>query len=125
MPKTEKIPVVAESHENAELRTIVVRGFVRSDPDWVAAVEDALRVVYKAAAGDAPLEDAARAVDQAMMRAIHAATRTDAIRDLGVQSFDAKDPVERERWEREGAPAAAARAEAFNRETAALERQEG
>jgi hypothetical protein len=108
------------THEDAELRTIVVRAFVRDDPDWRAAVEAAVRGVCTGVERGDPAA-MAMAVDTAMMRAIHAAVRADAIRDLGVQSFDSKDPLERERWEREGAPAAAARAEAFNRETAAID----
>lgn len=108
-------------HGNAELRQIAVRGFVRDDDDWAAAVEAALRVCLSAR----PLEEKARAIDTAMMRGIHAAVRCDAIRDLGVQAIDSTNPLRRASWRFVGQHRAARRAGAFNRETAALERQEG
>lgn len=117
----EQIGSQAETHHDAELRQVVVRGFVRDDPEWKPAIEDALRTLFaEAAKPTTDLQLCAQAIDAAMMRAIFAAHRTQAVRDLGTVSFDATDPLERERWQREGAPAAAERAEAFNRETAAL-----
>lgn len=125
MPKLEEVAVVTGAHNDAELRQTVVRGFVRDNADWRPAIEDALRAVWSAdPLNPEDLARAAQAVDMAMMRGIHAAVKEDAIRDLGVVSFDSTDPAERERWEREGAPAAAARAAGFNAETAALERRE-
>ena len=111
----------AESHSNAELVRTVVRGFVRDDPDWRQAIGEALQMIYSNPEDHAA---AAQAVDRAMMRAIHAAHRTNAVRDLGVQAIDSTSSVKRAVWHLWGKHRARARAEALNRETAGLTGEE-
>lgn len=111
----------AEGHTNATMRQTVVRGAVRHDHDWRPAIEDALSVIYTP---DVTLQEAAAAVDEAMMRAIHAAHRSDAVRDLGVVALDSTNLLRRAWWRAFGARRAAARADHFNRESAAIAAEE-
>lgn len=117
----EDVGLKVEEHSNATLERTVVRGFVRDDPDWRPAIGEALQVIY---ANPDDHTSAAQAVDRAMMRAIHAAHRTDALRDLGVQAADSTNPIRRLLWNVHGRRKARARAEALNRETAALTAEE-
>lgn len=112
----------AEGHSNASLERTVVRGFVRDDVDWRPAIAEALQVIYS---DPTDHTSAAQAVDRAMMRAIHAAHRCDAVRDLGVQAHDSKNPLRRLLWHVHGRHAARARAEALNHESAELGQKEG
>lgn len=113
--------VEVDGHANATLSHRVVSGQVRRDVDWLPAIQDALKTIFTPGC---ELQDAANAVDGAMMRAIHAGARMDAVHDLGVQAIDSTDPAVRERWEEEGAPAAAARVAEFNRDQAARGQEE-
>lgn len=116
-------PVAAEApgHADAELSQTVVRGFVRDDPDWRQAIEDALVGMYRAERDS----DLPAVIDAAMMRAIHAAIRTGAVVDLGVVSIDSRNPLRRLAWRMWGQQEAARRAEAFNTGQAARAVEEG
>lgn len=110
------------SHTNASLSRTVIRGsIVRKDPDWMPAIQDTLAAI---AAAETPA-DAARAVDEAMMRGAHAAHRCDAIHDLGVQAYDSTNPARRLAWRLVGQHRAARRAQDFNQESAAIAAEEG
>jgi hypothetical protein len=119
--KTEQLAAEAQGHTDATLEQRVVRGFVREDPDWRPAITHVLQVAFRVGAEP---QEVADAIDLAMMRAIHAAARTGAVRDLGVVAIDSKNPLRRLAWALVGAPRAAARARRFNRESAAIAAKE-
>lgn len=116
----EKLAQAAEAHGNVTMESRVVRGFVRDDVDWRPALESALRVAYS----DPEPQELANAIDAAMIRAIHAAARSGAVVELGVQIHDSTNPLRRLSWRVWGSRRARARAEVVNRQTAALQAAE-
>lgn len=114
--RVEELPAAeAQVHQNATMASRVVSRRVRDDVDWRPALIDALRVC--ATDGRSPQEKA-DAIDSAMMRAIHAAARTNAVHELGVQIYDHPNPLRRVAWRLVGRHRAAARARSFNHDQA-------
>lgn len=114
--RVEELGQEARSHRNATMEARIVSGVVREDVDWRPALLDALAVCVR---DDAGPQQKANAIDAAMMRAIHAGARMDAVHELGVQALDSKNPFRRLVWRVIGSRAAGARARAFNRDQAA------
>lgn len=108
---------IAEGHSNARLERVVVRGYVREDDDWRPAIAEALRTIYS---DPADHDAAAAAVDLAMIRAIHAGHRMDAVRDLGVVAEDSTNPLRRLWWRAVGSRRAEQRAASLNAESARM-----
>lgn len=111
----------AEGHSAATMHTRVVSGRVRDDVDWQPALFGALRVCVDE---HRSAQEKADAIDAAMMRAIHASARTNAVHELGVQIYDHPNPLRRLVWRVYGQHRAAARARAFNDHQAARTAEE-
>jgi hypothetical protein len=120
-PRVEEAAADTQAHQNATMESRVVSGVVREDVDWRPALMDALRVCVDDRRSP---QEKADAIDSAMMRAIHAGARTNAVHELGVQLYDHPNPLRRLAWNVYGQHRAAARARSFNDQQAARTAEE-